>query len=137
VQPSLLQPRDGTLGEAVRAAVSYLRRCQDPAGAWMEHRPALRFAAEVGDPYLPPLARARSALEAVRTTAEAHRADRAWERIAPAIPHLVSPDLDPPVDLRFWVWGGMDHATIYLRPAGECPRRSSGRSARTTNRESG
>ncbi len=72
--------------------------------------PALRCAAEVGDPYLPPYPRALSALESLAELAQELGYAQAYDRIMPGISQLVSPDLPVPETTRFWVWGGLDVA---------------------------
>lgn len=72
--------------------------------------PALRYATEVGDPYLSPQRRAHSGLGALERTARDLGADAAWARIQPALQLLTAPDLPVPDSLRFWVWGGIDQA---------------------------
>lgn len=73
-----------------------------------EVRPALRYAAEVGDPLLPAHKRARSATAAVARTAEYLGYGQAWERVLPAVERVTSPELPAPDGLRFWVWSGVD-----------------------------
>jgi hypothetical protein len=71
-------------------------------------RPALRCAAEVGDPFLAPYPRALSALESIAQVAHMLDCDQAYERILPGIRQVVSPELPVPEAARFWVWGGLD-----------------------------
>lgn len=71
-------------------------------------RPALRYAVEVGDPFLPPHARAASGVAAIDRTAARLGYAAAWRRVRPAVSALVAADLRVPEGLRFWVWGGMD-----------------------------
>jgi hypothetical protein len=73
-------------------------------------KPALRYAVEVGDPYLDPYRRARSGVEAIARTAAHLGYDEAWSRVLPALEQLVLPELASTAALRFWIWGGVDQA---------------------------
>lgn len=73
-------------------------------------KPALRYAVEVGSPFLPPHDRACSALQAIARTASYLGYDAAWSRISPALAPLVAPNLTTADAQRFWVWGGVDQA---------------------------
>ncbi|MBI4279760.1 MAG: terpene cyclase/mutase family protein [Armatimonadetes bacterium] len=71
-------------------------------------RPALRYAVEVGDPFLAPYPRAQSAVEALAAAARGLGCGAAWRRVLPGIREIVAPGLPVPDGLRFWVWGGVD-----------------------------
>jgi hypothetical protein len=73
-----------------------------------DERPALRYTAEVGQPYLSSYPRVRSGIETLRSVAGRLGYDQAWRRIAPALDQLVSKSIPAPDGLRFWVWGGID-----------------------------
>jgi hypothetical protein len=76
--------------------------------------PALRYATEVGVPWLAPHERARTGVAAVARAAELLGYEQAWQRVAAALEHVVHPQLPAPDGLRFWVWSGVDQ----LAPAG-------------------
>jgi len=78
-------------------------------------RPALRYATEVGVPWLAPHERARTGVAAVARAAELLGYQQAWQRVAAALEHVVHPQLPAPDGLRFWVWSGVDQ----LAPAGD------------------
>lgn len=78
--------------------------------------PALRTATEVGNPYLPPYARACSGVQAVARAAAHLGYAASWGRIRPAVDVLVRPELADPTARRFWVWGGLDHAALPSAP---------------------
>jgi hypothetical protein len=73
-----------------------------------EVTPALRYTSEVGKVWLPPFARAQSALEDIKRVAQTLCYGEAWDRLSPAFGHLVAPAMNVPHDLKFWVWSGLD-----------------------------
>ena len=84
-----------------------------------EVKPSLRYAVEVGNPYYAPYDRACSAIAAVARTAAMLNYDDAWQRVSPAIEHLVTHSMAISDGLRFWVWSGIDH--IAARMEGSRP----------------
>lgn len=73
---------------------------------------AVRYAVEVGEPHLPPFARAASGLGALARTARILGYRGAWDRLAAPIRAVVHPEVRAPDGLRFWVWGGIDHREV-------------------------
>ncbi|THF66794.1 hypothetical protein E7T06_20245 [Deinococcus sp. Arct2-2] len=84
--------------------------------------PALRYATEVSDPYLPPPARVQSGLTILREVAETVGYQDSWQRLWPAVRLLTAPMPHAPDGTRFTVWGGVDQAAamanqLYPPPA--------------------
>ncbi|GAA3283498.1 hypothetical protein Dvina_38470 [Dactylosporangium vinaceum] len=73
--------------------------------------PSLRYTTEIGDPVLPPHARALSGLAAIGRTAALLDCTAAWDAVRPAVDVLVDPSLPVPEGCRFWVWAGVDSST--------------------------
>jgi hypothetical protein len=82
--------------------------CSGTVGAGV--RPALRYATEVSDPYLPPPARIHSGLAILQEVAETLGDQEGWQRLWPAVTLLTAPMKDAPDGTRFTVWGGVDQA---------------------------
>jgi len=73
-------------------------------------QPALRYATEVSDPYLPPPTRIQSGLATLREVAEALGYQGGWQLLWPAMKILTDPMQEAPDGTRFTVWGGVDQA---------------------------
>lgn len=70
--------------------------------------PTLRYAVEVGDPFLSSPQRLHSGLTALARVATVLEFDRAWERLKPALDVSLSCAHLIPDGTRFLVWGGID-----------------------------
>ncbi len=75
-----------------------------------QERWSLRYATEVGAPYLPPRQRALSGLRVLGAVASAHGLARQWRRVHRALAGVTARSASLPVDLRFGVWGGIDQS---------------------------
>ncbi|WP_157452010.1 hypothetical protein [Deinococcus aquatilis] len=73
-------------------------------------QPALRYATEVGDLYLPPPTRIQSGLATLREVSEALGYQGGWQRLWPALQLLTDPMQEAPDGTRFTVWSGVDQA---------------------------
>lgn len=71
-------------------------------------RPALRYATEVTDPFLPPPTRARSGLDTLHDVAHHLGYAASWARVRPAVTFMTSALRDAPDGTRFTLWGGVD-----------------------------
>lgn len=69
---------------------------------------ALRYATEVSDPYLPPLARANSGLNRLRAAAGHLGYEGGWDRLWPALQLMTDSLKLAPDGTRFTIWGGVD-----------------------------
>ncbi|MVN86451.1 hypothetical protein GO986_06700 [Deinococcus sp. HMF7620] len=69
---------------------------------------ALRYAAEVGDPFLPPPARTQSGLRILEDVAAHLGFQAGWARLWPALRVLTDPMNAAPDGTRFTVWGGVN-----------------------------
>lgn len=73
-------------------------------------QPALRYATELVDPYLPPPARVQSGLDTLHDVVEYLGYQDSWARIRSAVAHMTHALQDAPDGTRFTLWGGIDQA---------------------------
>lgn len=71
-------------------------------------RPALRYATEVTDPFLPPPIRVQSGLDTLHDVVECLGYSDSWARVRPAVTLMTSALRDAPDGTRFTLWGGVD-----------------------------